>query len=269
MDFATYQSIDALNASLLKIGAAKSILHMRYAASHPTEPTDAMQFGTLVHAAILEPSSFAAGLAIWTGGRRAGKEWEQFNDDNAGKMIVRPDELNSLMQLSAAVHAKPLAHRLIAESEHEVVIQWESPAYGKAKARLDGLLKDGTFFDFKTTGKITEFAKQVSNGYDLQMGWYREGLDTIKPIKRRKGYFIVCETSAPYDVAVYQIPPNVLQVGFEKALRVAADYRQCERTGVFTGVQPVEGGKLEMPTWYASADDVDLDDIMPMDPSEL
>ena len=67
---------------------ARSPAHYRYNLDHPQEPTDAMRLGTLVHhIALVTPTRYR----IWAGGRRAGKEWNEFQSETAamGVEIVR------------------------------------------------------------------------------------------------------------------------------------------------------------------------------------
>lgn len=270
MTFEDYKRLDGLNASSLKIGYAKSLLHMRHVMTHESESTDAMTFGTFAHMAVLEPCNYALNVSVWRGGRCQGKEWEAFKLENERTAIIKADDHDRVIAVESAVRNCKFASDLINNSEHEVTLQWETKEYGKAKARVDGVCFDGAIYDLKTTSNIANFSADFCRmNYDLQMGWYKHGADSAKPMKRRAVYIIAVESAPPYDVAVYRVPTNALRLGYERAVKVALDYRKAERSGVWTGVQSEIGGQLEMPAWYESADDCDLDAIMPMDASEL
>lgn len=270
MTFEDYRSLDGINASSLKVGYAKSLLHMRHVMTHESESTDAMTFGTMVHMAVLEPCNYALNVSVWRGGRCAGKDWEAFKLANERTAIIKADDHERITAIVDVVNRCKFARDLITNSEHEVTIQWETKEYGKAKARIDGVCFDGAIYDLKTTSNIANFAADFCRmNYDLQMGWYRAGADATNPMKRRAVYIIAVESAPPYDVAVYRVPSNALQVGYERAVTVALAYRKAEQSGIWTGVQSEIGGQLEMPAWYESADDCDIDAIMPMDATEL
>lgn len=265
MTFEEYQAIDAINASAIKVGAASSMLHMRYAMTHKqSNHTPSMRWGSLVHKSVLEPLEFSKLVSVWQGGRRFGKEWDLFNASNDPEWVVNSDEFAGLMAISNAVHAVSLAHKLIETSRHEVTLQWNGSGYGAAKARLDGLTNEGAVVELKTTSKIKDFPNQfVRLGYDIQCGWYAEGvrMTSEKKINRRV-WLIVAESVEPYDVAVYSVPVNALNSGLQKAVEIATQYRVCETTDTWPGVQQEQGSQLQMPAWYEG--DVEIDDVMPM-----
>jgi exodeoxyribonuclease VIII len=248
MPFAQYLAAPGINATSLKAGQT-SMLHMRHALigepPPPREETPAMRWGRLVHLAILEPDRLASTLAVWEGGRRAGGAWEQFCDEHNREWIVVPDENADLMRMSAAVHSTPVAHRLIAQSEHERVVTWRDKLYGQGRARLD-CLGAAFFADLKTTARISGFTRQFfSLGYDVQFGWYHEAC------QRQTAWVIVAESVAPWDCAVYQIPPAVLDTGRARAVELAKQYRACEAVGAWPGVDKgAGGGMLPVPAWY-------------------
>lgn len=268
MNFTEYQAIDAINATAIKAGAV-SMKHMRAVMTGRTkEQTPAMRLGSLVHLAILEPAKLSASTAIWQAGRRAGKDYEAFCVENEGREIITQAERDELTTFAQAVHANDLARELIAGSEHEVTLEWSAQSYGYAKARLDGVTENGDVIELKTVSRINDFGAQFARmGYDLQCGWYREGLNIAKGKRKRNVWIIVVESQPPYDVAVWRVPSNALQGGLNRAQEIASRYRVCECTGVFPGVQAESGTDLVLPPWYEG--DADMSEIMPMDPSEL
>jgi len=161
---------------------------------------------------------------------------------------VTPEKLAELQAISAAVHARAEAHDRIVNSSHEVSMYWQTQAYGEAKGRLDGL-GDGCWFDLKTTARIDSIGRQYANlAYDMQAGWYTEGL-TVAGLCDKSPDVIVVESVPPYDVAVYQVPERAIRQGREVACRLAERYRECERNGEWPGVAPVYC-QLPLPTWY-------------------
>lgn len=249
MNFDDYKSIRAINASAIKAGAT-SMLHMREVMECAgKEPSDAMIMGTLVHSAVLEgrmPSR------IWDG-RKAGKAFDAFEAECQGEIIVTPKEVATLESIRDAVHANPDAMRLINLTEQEVSIQWSDPVYGKAKARLDGFNEVTGMVEFKTCRKINKRAfvsQAIALGYDLQLGWYVEGLAKTKLNGMiPEVHIIAAETEKPFDVAVWRVPKAMINIGRKKAKEIAERYYECCHLGKWPGVcAGVE--ELVLPEWY-------------------
>jgi hypothetical protein len=257
MDFEHYKEVPAINATAIKAGA-RSMLHMRHVMTGGEKATtDAMAWGSLVHAAILEPDRFFKSLAVYTV-RKAGKAWDDFNTANDGKTIIGASDNAELVAISNAVHAKRSAHRLIEQSQHEVTLQWDSPNIGASKARLDGLTDD-CVVELKTAQDISPdrfFRQCVNLRYDIQFGWYSMAAGN-RPV-----IVIAVESSAPYDVAVYQIPRAMVDKGRRTAVDIASRYRACERAGEYPGQQGLDITELPLPEWYAG-------DVMPSGLTEM
>lgn len=257
MDFETYRCIRAINASALKQGAI-SMLHMRECLhGAEIEQTAAMRWGSLAHKAILEPLEFSELASVFDGDKRS-KEWKEFKAEHDSDYILTVDEMDKLKAMSKAVHAKKEAHELILDCVPEFTLEWDSTDYGKAKGRCDGLSKVSGIIEYKTAANIDErrFGQQCVNlGYDLACGWYIEGA-------MAQGFFtdipqftfIVQQSKAPFDVAIYYAPKNMIHLGRKNARKLAIKYRECERLDLYPGIQ-VDGPKeLVMPEYYGDDD---------------
>lgn len=53
-----------------------------------------MDYGSYVHARILEPHLIDSEFAVYPGAMRRGKEWEQFQDENEGKILLTNNQKN-------------------------------------------------------------------------------------------------------------------------------------------------------------------------------
>ncbi len=264
-----YRSINALNASAIKVGRV-SMLHMRHAITHPTTATDAMKLGTLIHCAVLEPGELDSRYVVWEGGRRAGKEWAAFAEDaeTRGLEVVTSTALHVGMTVAASIRANKRAVALLEGAETERALFWEHPEIGPCKARLDAIAATGELADIKTCRDIASFTRQFErHGHDLQAGWYRDGWRRTTGQRAPAFWLIVAETEAPFDVAVWRVPEVALQAGLERAEAIAKRYRECEATGEFPGIQDSE--EMPLPDWYAGPETVDLDNVMPMEAGDL
>jgi hypothetical protein len=269
---AAYHDRDgAINATAIKAGA-KSMLAMRLAmAGASAEPTPAMQRGTLIHLATLQPSLWDEQVAIWPGGRRTGAAFDEFTSTHAGKAILKPEDAEEIHRVAKAVLGNPLAADLIGQSIVEAEQRWSGEGYGRAKALLDMIeRKTGSFIaDLKTCSDLSAFNRQFFSGlrYDLQLAWYWRALDRKPAV-----YVVAVETSPPYDVAVWQVPQPVLQHALAKAERIARHYRECEAAGNFPGLVDARSERIpeiEPPPWYFDEAEADVGGFPGLAPDEL
>jgi hypothetical protein len=259
MNFDDYKKIQAINASSLKQGAL-SMLHMHEAMTgNDMVQTAAMRLGSLAHKAILEPKEFLELASVFDGDKRS-KEWKEFKANHDGEFILTQDEMDTLTAMSDAVHANKAAHELITACVPEFTLEWDTDDYGKAKGRLDGFSKTAGIIEYKTAANIDErrFAQQCTPSglsYDLAVGWYIEGVMALGLTAEIPPFtFIVQQNKPPFDVAVYFASKQMITLGRKNARKLAIQYRECEKSGVYPGIQ-VDGPKeLVMPEWYGEDD---------------
>ena len=258
---AEYRATPALNYSTIKHGR-KSMLHMHYAATHPTEPTAAMSMGTILHAAILETEDFCRRVAIWDKGDKRGNAWKEFKAEHANGYILKPHEHADVMRAVAAVHGDSMAHDLIQRTVHERAVYWRGKHYGAAKGRTDGMTEDGkVLFDLKSTANIEKHfftANTARMGLHLQLGWYSEGIEANTGHAPELVFVIAFEQEGAIDAAVYEVPPGVVTRGREEAVEIARKYRVCEAAGSFPGVADGQILQYELPGWM-TGDDGEVD----------
>ena len=261
MTDAEYRQLGGITASAIKAGrTSMRAMHAEMTRTAGDRDTPSMRWGRLVHLAILEPDQLAARVHVWDGGRRAGKAWDEFEAAvTPGCEIVTRAEIGELLGVSAAVHANREAHRLVALTRHEQVVRWNRESYGAGQARPDGYdLTRGVLLEVKTTSAPTAeaFARQFfALGYDLQVGWYCEGLEAIAP----DGSFVLA-VHPDNDVVVYRVSFAVVHRGREAAVEIARRYAACRTFGTFAGLA---GGEdlmdLPVPAWAGgTAEEVEV-----------
>src|SRR6266446_6430909 len=119
-----YDSLqDRINFSTLRL-MGRSPSHYRHALLEPRADTDAMKLGRVTHLAVLEPEKFRRSIAVWDGGRRAGKDYEAFAAKNQDRELLTEDEFAECTALQAAVRAHSIASRYISGGKSEVTILW-------------------------------------------------------------------------------------------------------------------------------------------------
>ena len=261
--FAEYAAQPGQNVSTLK-AMLRSPLHYRHAmTSHKTTP--AMVLGTAAHVATLEPERFGEAFAVWDGGRRAGKDWEQFKADNFERDILTADERDEALAIAAAVRACPDAMVYLRQGHAEVSMSWQHDEPEMAlKGRVDWLtVVDGcdVVVGLKTTRDLRprEFAAQAARlCYHWQWAFYYDGFERITGRKPAM-VEIVVESAAPHAVAVYRIPEHVLERGRQEYRDALTTLAQCEASGVWPG--PVVGEvEFDLPGWAYPADEMTIED---------
>jgi len=247
MPAAIYHGTKALSKSGLD-QFRKSPAHFRAWQDGTTknESSPALEFGTAVHMAILEPQLFALNYTLFTGDRR-NKDGKMAYEAviASGKIPLNQEQWDNITGAAAAVHAHPTAALLVEKIQTEVSC-FDSWNGVKVKARIDGLAKD-YIIDVKTTQDASPvaFGKSCAQfRYHVQAAWYQR----ITGVNRF--IFIAVEKEAPYGVACYELDEQAISLGhiiIEEQLRT---YVECEQLNSWpcysSHIQ-----SLSLPAWAA------------------
>ena len=241
-------------------GDTLSMAHMHAAMTadrdDDSDASPAMRWGTLAHAALLEPATLAARCAVWKDAKR-GKDYLSFRDTARahGQEVVTPAELDKLTAMNAAIRADKDARWIVGQCDRtEVGIEWTDGDYGLAKGRLDGC-GAGMLLEYKTCRSIsrrTFLNAGFTMGYHIGAAWYWHGYGRTEAV-----YILAQQSTAPYTVCSYVVPHSVLALAYEESREIAMRDRMAERAGVFSG--PYSGLQTyELPAWATGQGEVDL-----------
>ena len=250
-----YAAMDGINASSIVAGQT-SMLHMRHAMTKgERKETPAMRWGTIAHAAVLEPVRFAETATVWTGKVRRGKEWDNFLADAPDPALtLTPDEHEKALRMASVVHSKRDAVDILNGADNEVVLTWQHEHYGNGKTRFDVLnatRSTPVISDYKTTASIIpeRFWRTAYNmAYHVKMGWYAHGYEAATGV-RPDIKLIVQEQDAPFDCWVCHVPDHIVKMGEDAAVEIAKRYHACEVCNQFSGVVPFGVIDYELPRW--------------------
>jgi hypothetical protein len=251
-----YRAWHGKSVSALKI-AHRSLASYRYALTHPTEPTAAMELGTAVHVAVLEPDRFAAeyvGAPQIDRRTKVGKAtWAQFQMDNAGKSVLSAADFETCVEMSQSCWLHPLASALLkGAGSNELSLVWDDEHTGmRCKGRIDRVTEfDGWthVVDLKTCQDASRegFSKAIAN-YNYHWPHYLDGLNTLRPAERQMT-FIAVEKTPPYLVAVYVLNRWAIEQGRDELRDVMTRIAEAEKTDVWPGY-PSEMIDIELPRW--------------------
>lgn len=254
--FDEYRDLDGINWSLLK-HMAQSPLRYRYEREHPRQDTATFQIGRAIHCAVLEPDEFPLRYAVYKGGRRAGKAWDEFEAANQDRdAILKVDEYQKCLDIRDAVHTHPVAGPLLSQGEVEVTHQWEDTETGlPCKARLDHV-SSVSLTDLKSASsvQVRDFSGAIARYlYHGQLAHYLDSLDDLVPVR-----IVAVEKEPPYEVAVFLLPQWVIDEGAALRRRLLRDLSRCMDRDEWPCMYPFEQ-EIELPGWAITESEPDLE----------
>jgi|GEM_PF-4345917 len=267
--FHEYNEWEAINFSALK-WARVSMADVREHLDEAEKTSDQMAFGTLLHAAMLEPERLPS-LMIPPPPKPNGEIYKtrdaqgvkDYQAKHPGKIIAWDDDVQAIRRIRANMLKHPEISAMMEQRisggrdcNVEVSFTWVDPETGvRCKARADMIIwpkgsKAGTRVDFKSCADPTPdgFARSIGEyGYHIQDHMQEEGL-RILGRENVPGQWFAIQNSAPYKIAAYYPTTEVdtLMRGYAaKEYRGALnDYAMCLRTGEWpglpTGVRPID-----------------------------
>lgn len=170
-----------------------------------TQPTPAMQLGTVLHSLILEGKTEYTvrpkDLKLTT---KEGKSWKA---EHAGELILSWEDGERVANVASSVLSNNEAQKILGRAPIREVSFFTHIDSVPWKVRADAFGGRYTapeiFVDLKTTSNFENWEKHALDlAYDVQASWYTLPwrLAGCKP----QFFFIVAETNAPYRVAVVE-----------------------------------------------------------------
>lgn len=235
--FSEYLSIEAVSASQLK-KLDQSPAHLKWELDHDDAPTKAMDLGTAIHCAVLEPKRYAKEYAVGPEcdlRLKAGKiAWAAFQEERPGKTLLRAHEGEVVWEIMGSIGRSSAAQTLLRnDGPTEVSVIWDDAETGKrCKCRPDKhyqasagpVLVDLKSVQTANPNKLRYHA--VANGWHLQDAHYREAFG---PDARM--VFICFEKTAPYACCALEFTPTAREVNQSERLRLLHLLDRCKETG--------------------------------------
>lgn len=251
MNFEEYKSLNAINASFLKACANGEYAGFKYL-HEPRTPSPAMNLGTAIHTALLEPHLFDSQVAVQKkvdGRTTEGKAYTKaFAETSVGKIIIDEQQFEIIKKIQDNAMEHKEARTLLGY-EKEVTFQW-SNEFGEMKARLDLVHQDAvSIADVKSADDCSPkaFIKQfIDLHYDIQFFHYRIAIP--KPVLPNC-FVLGCETKTG-EVVVYNVDKIVYSEytknKYLKAMQTAVlvlGMKECPKK------YEQEVIELELPNW--------------------
>lgn len=219
------------------------------------ETTPAMDLGTAVHFAALEPDKFEPSIIRGPDDRR-GNKWKDVVEEASayGKLVLTSGDYDKARRMGDAARRLPIVRKL-SETQllREASAFWTDPVTGlECRCRPD--IYSPAFeimADLKTTGDASSFtwAKRAADmGYHAQQAWYSDGWEAAGGGTVDGFVFIVIETDAPHLSAAYELTPQAVEEGRLAMAKALASYKACRDANTFPGY-PDTVQELDLPGW--------------------
>ena len=221
--------------------------------SKPREVSKAMDLGTLIHAATLEPETVEQIIAIspYADFRtKEAREWKALQAES-GKIITSRDEIDKAITIAETVTDDYLAH-FAAKYQTEVAV------FGKiGTTEIKGLIDivpDGLdcLVDLKTTSSFDSLESIqrtiVNRGYHWQAALYLDLWNAAANEKRTRFVFCFVEVDSPHETAWVELSENLLDLGRAGYMNALAKWQTCVATNHWP--KQIEGiGMIETPKY--------------------
>ena len=252
-----YEELPGMNWSRLKL---MDVSPLHFHRTPPREESIFLRKGLAVHTLVLEPDEFDEEYMVWPGQRR-GKMWLEFKEDYEDDYCILTEaEADEARAIANAVLAHDDAMSLLSRGKSEQPLLWTDAETGiKCKGRTD-YYRD-RLVDLKTSAfvEVERYSKQCARLlYHCQLAFYKDGLVANGASPDMVPAMVVVESSAPYDVVVYDIPDHVINLGRDLYRRLLGRYAECMKSGVWPGVANGQRLELILPEWlYTNNEDAD------------
>jgi hypothetical protein len=270
-----YFAHPAVSNSDLKM-VLRSPAHYRHYKDNPTEPTPAMKAGTALHCAILEPDQFMSRYAIIPDNAPARptaamlnaknpkqesldriQYWQQFDAMNAGKELLTSEKAAEYLHIGNTVRTHPSLEVLFDQGQPEMAVFGIDPVTGVlCKCKIDLLCYiQSEDLRIKAEIKTTDDARldaftrtSLKYGYYQGCAFYSDVLKFADIGAPDLDMIVAIERSAPYGMALYEIPPEAYEYG-QRRYREALDlYAKCLEADEWPNYAP-EPVLLSLPAW--------------------
>lgn len=270
MDIDDYHSKkDFVSSGGLRLIEDKSPRHFhhRICEGESKRPSEAQEFGRLVHVALLEPKRFAKNLILEpTYNKRSSIEREKMNAWRAQQgqeaIIVEKEDLEAIVAIRRRIEQEPIIKGLLTLGKRE----WSG--FGRdaetgigIRARPDFFhapdenFPHGIIMDVKTTTSCKEenFTKTiVEYNYHLSLYFYRKVAEAIEGCQFPLTYILAVEKTPPYEMELFPMTDGMYEETAEFLYKETMQtLKYCIETNHWHGYRRSSEPKpISPPYWY-------------------
>jgi exodeoxyribonuclease VIII len=226
-------------------------------ASVKKEPTAAMQAGSVLDCLLTEPDKFETRYVMSQYDEfrtNESKAWRQEMID-AGITVLKQDQFDAAQAQLMAIRSKPEAAALLDGARFQVAFRHKTAHPFASKGLIDILPDDGeTIVDLKTCASSALESKRSLRKYiydwmyHVQAGCYCEGYSIASGEERTRFKFIFVTSTAPYRVAVVELPIAAIMFGADIYRNGVNRFAKCLEENVWPSIWDGEV-ELDLPEY--------------------
>jgi exodeoxyribonuclease VIII len=241
-----------VSSSGLKL-VERSPAHYRYQAARA--PSRAMEIGTAIHTALLEPERFATDYVLLKDVKdRRASEYKAATKVHGTECVLVASEADQVAGMQEAVLSNPaMSERLNAEGWRELSLFVRDPETGVLiRVRYDLLTVSGIAVDLKSCQDVRpdEFSKSIFNyGYDLQAALYADAFEWATGAPLGAFEFAAVEKEMPHGHKLYLPDETMMQEGRRRYREALNLFAECERSGEWPGITCDGPELISLPSW--------------------
>lgn len=243
-----------------------------YNLQNQTPASKQMQYGTIIHMALLESEKFKSMYVvepIFSGVTKSGEVTTSKNASDVkrkyedwrnsllpGALVVTQEQLDGLNGITKSMISNPKILAAVSNGIPEAKGTWIDLDTGiVCRMAIDLWMPDQRYLlDGKTTSKSAEwdqFRKNVENmHYDMQLAMYCDGVEAITGNHPNFTGWIAIEQMGPWEIELHLAHELYIEVGRWKYKTCLKKLKKCIETGVFPQRQHETDFQMPEPSAY-------------------
>lgn len=210
--------------------------YRKYIIGEKDESKSFFDFGTYIHALILEPHIVKDEFAIFGGAIRRGKLYEEFLEKHVGKIILTKSEFDLGKKLMEGYNLNPHATELVKNGVAEDTYGAEINGV-LVKVRTD-YITDNAIIDVKTTSSslsLREVRETIEKyDYDLSAALYLDVVNLSRPDNKKiENFSFIFTSKKDCDTLVVDASDELIEHGRNKYLSAINKFKQLTEDGYF------------------------------------
>jgi len=217
--------------------------HIKHIEAWQVKPSAAMEFGSAIHASILQgqPLKIIPADVLSKSGSRAGGAWTEWKSAHPEDGWLKEADADPYRWAIDSVMRNRRARALLelpGLCEHSIF--WQHPSLDLfLRARLDKYCQvgNGVVLDLKTTADPSPESfpfKCLDYAYHLQAAAYMWGVEEVLGVRPDAFAFIVVGNTPPFNCHVYQPDDEFLTVGYTRMADALHDLDRRLKSGDWT-----------------------------------
>lgn len=247
-----YHAHDSISKSGLDL-ILRSPAHYKF--REYMEPSRAMEIGTAIHTALLEPDRFAKEYVLLKDVKdRRTSEYKQAVSVHGSERVLVAGEADNVAGMQAAVFAHPVASSWLALPGHaELSMFAKDPETGVVvRIRPDYLTEYGSIVDIKKTQDARQdaFSKSISTyRYHVQAAFYMDVYQWVTGERAESFRFIAIEEKMPHACMVYKLDDLSIAEGRRLYRQALNTYADCLASGEWKSYDCDSEEIISLPDW--------------------